>query len=264
MKLFFSLFLLCFSVVLSHGARGTYIGVYAIPVEPSMSSQLGLPENLHLSVQQIEKNSPASKAGIEKFDVLLRLDDQILINPEQLKYLVRSKKVGDKVTIHLLRKGEEMELSLTLDEVELSQTGPERKSPSLFDLRERDLDRLDDHIDRLFRGDDLFLSPHMFKRQNKGTYFRKMYPHDLDEDPLHSNSNTQSISQQSSKSQIMMSDEMGTIEWNEEDGKKTFRATDKEGQILFEGPINTDEERSKLSKELRTRLEKLEGRISVP
>ena len=83
-----------------------YLGVYTSKVNPSLSHQLKLTENLYLSVERVEKGSPAEKAGIQQFDILLQLDDQILINSEQLKYLVRSKKPQDKITLTFLRRGD--------------------------------------------------------------------------------------------------------------------------------------------------------------
>ena len=86
--------------------------MYATPLEPEVSHQLALSANLHLSVEHVEKDSPAEKAGIQKFDILLHLDDQILVNPEQLKFLVRSKKKGDEVELHYLRQGKKRKLLL--------------------------------------------------------------------------------------------------------------------------------------------------------
>ena len=91
-----------------------YLGVYTSKVNPSLSHQLKLTENLYLSVERVEKGSPAEKAGIQQFDILLQLDDQILINSEQLKYLVRSKKPQDKITLTFLRRGDRKNTSLVL------------------------------------------------------------------------------------------------------------------------------------------------------
>ena len=77
--------------------KKAYLGVYTAELRQSVSHQLDLPPNLHLSVEQVAEGSPAHKAGIQQFDILLRLDDQILVNPDQLKYLVHSKNPDDRV-----------------------------------------------------------------------------------------------------------------------------------------------------------------------
>jgi hypothetical protein len=45
------------------------------------------------------------------------------------------------------------------------------------------------------------------------------------------------------------------------DQNKHLRATSPEGELLFDGPVNTDEDRKNLSKDLHQRLEKLESRL---
>ena len=80
--------------------KKAYLGVYTAELGQSVSHQLDLPSNLHLSVEQVAEGSPALKAGIQQFDILLRLDDQILVNPDQLKYLVHGFFVGALVVWH--------------------------------------------------------------------------------------------------------------------------------------------------------------------
>jgi hypothetical protein len=87
---------------------------------------------------------------------------------------------------------------------------------------------------------------------------------DSDEDPLNKKSLSKSFTRQSTNSQIMISDEKGTLEWTERDGQKSLRATDPNGKVIFDGPINTDEERKILSPEFRDRLRKLESNRVTP
>ena len=49
-----------------------------------------------------------------------------------------------------------------------------------------------------------------------------------------------SFTYNSNESQIMFSDEKGSLELIEKDGKKSLRATDPNGKVLFDGPINTE------------------------
>ena len=72
-----------------------------------------------LVVDFVQPNSPAQKAGIRQYDLLLKLNDQLLINAEQLAVLVRTFKPGDEIHLTLLREGERQSPSLTLAEREL-------------------------------------------------------------------------------------------------------------------------------------------------
>jgi len=261
MKLFTVLF--CISLPFSiFASKVTYLGVYATPLKREVSHQLALPANLHLSVEHVEKGSPAEKAGIQKFDILLHLDDQILVNPEQLKFLVRSKEKGDEVELHYLRQGKKRKLLLELGDIEPKNENIERSANQM--PRSFDRNRLD--LDRFFKNDpDLnrfFTMPRDPFMQNRGSFFRHSMPEDLDDDPIHPNTDIQSFSHESTQSQIMVTDEKGTLELNETDGKKYLRATDSKGRVIFDGPINTEEDRNKLGKDLRKRVQDLEKKVN--
>jgi hypothetical protein len=93
-----------------------YIGVLTREVPPEMRSQFNLPEGFGLMVDEVMPDSPAQQAGLKMHDVLLRLDDQRLVNMEQLMLLVRSHKKGDNVTLTVITGGKESTIPVTLGE----------------------------------------------------------------------------------------------------------------------------------------------------
>ena len=92
----------------------TFLGLLATKLSPVVSRHLGLSGNLYLSVAMVSPAGPAQKAGLRQYDILKKLDDQILVNPEQLVELVRSSKVGQQVTLTILRGGKEKTLKVKL------------------------------------------------------------------------------------------------------------------------------------------------------
>ena len=96
----------------------TYLGVAPGPVSDDLRAQLPLKAGEGIKVNHVAEGSPASSAGIQEHDILLRLNDQILVEPQQLKTLVKMHKPGDEVRITLLRKGEQKELKAVLAETE--------------------------------------------------------------------------------------------------------------------------------------------------
>ena len=62
---------------------------------------------------------------------------------------------------------------------------------------------------------------------------------------------------------MMFSDEKGSLELIEKDGKKSLRATDPNGKVLFDGPINTENERKSIPSLIAERLKKMEKKMSV-
>lgn len=101
-----------------------YIGVSTDPVKPPLSAQLAVTPGTGLMVTMLETDSPAAKAGLQKLDVLAKLDDQMLVNSEQFAVLVRAKKPGETVKITYLRGGKENTASITLGSKDLPKLGP--------------------------------------------------------------------------------------------------------------------------------------------
>jgi len=85
----------------------TFLGLSPTPIAEAVADQLPIAKGTGLLVATVLADSPAAQAGLQKNDVLLRFDDQILTNPEQLVTLVRIKKPGDEVKLTYFRKGKE-------------------------------------------------------------------------------------------------------------------------------------------------------------
>jgi len=85
----------------------TWLGVAADELSEELRAQLPITEGAGLLVRSVVPESPAAVAGLVKNDVLVKLDDQILINVAQLSALVSSRKEGDLVHITYFRRGSE-------------------------------------------------------------------------------------------------------------------------------------------------------------
>jgi hypothetical protein len=220
-------------------------------------------------VEQVAEGSPALKAGIQQFDILLRLDDQILVNPDQLKYLVHSKSPDDRVEVTLLRKGKKRKISVVLGEIELKDNPDpvsvpmDRRFMKPGDYLGRDLFSRNPDMKRIFDRHPRLPLPGIFSDSDLLEDFEKVDDAELDDNPLYKNEDIQSFSSQSNKRQMMVTDDEGTLEWSEENGKKSLRVTDPGGEILFDGPIDTVEDRDSLPPSVARRLEKMEKKMSL-
>ena len=92
----------------------------------------GLPPGTGLTVNGVTPDGPAAKAGVQSGDILARLNDQVLVNPDQFTTLVRNMKEGEVVRLAIVRGAEAQELKATLGSREESPT-PTRL-PLLGDL----------------------------------------------------------------------------------------------------------------------------------
>ncbi|MGV3659242.1 MAG: S1C family serine protease [Prosthecobacter sp.] len=104
-----------------------YLGVLTREVPPELRSQFSLPKGFGLMVDEVLPGSPAHAAGLKPYDVLLKLDDQQLVNMEQLMALVRARKKGDTVTLSLITGGKETQVPATLAERIMPESEPQHR-----------------------------------------------------------------------------------------------------------------------------------------
>ncbi|MBU4369329.1 S1C family serine protease, partial [Patescibacteria group bacterium] len=61
------------------------------------------------------ENSPALKAGIKNADVIIKIDDIVLNQDQDLTYLIQSKAPGDEIKLTVLREDQEMIFKVVLE-----------------------------------------------------------------------------------------------------------------------------------------------------
>lgn len=91
-----------------------FLGVVTTHIQDELRDQLGLPFGSGLALSFVSPESPAEKADLQRGDIIFKLDDQLLFNPQQLASLVRGHKPEDAVVISVLRKGRQFTLSAAL------------------------------------------------------------------------------------------------------------------------------------------------------
>jgi C-terminal processing protease CtpA/Prc len=94
----------------------TWLGVTTEETDDVVRSQLPIESGAGLTIHGVTPDSPAAKAGLLKYDILIRLNDQLLMEPRQLSKLVQAKKPGERVKLTYLRKGKEAQTEVALDE----------------------------------------------------------------------------------------------------------------------------------------------------
>lgn len=99
--------------------KGAFLGVSTSPPVRALREQLKLPPGTGLMVDFVAPDSPAAAAGVKQFDVITKLNDQVLINAPQLMVLVRTFKPGDEVTLMIIREGQPTTVKAKLVEREL-------------------------------------------------------------------------------------------------------------------------------------------------
>jgi hypothetical protein len=91
-----------------------WLGVGVEEAPEALASQLNLAPGVGLVVIYVAPDSPGAKAGLEKNDLLVELEGQPLVHPAQLRKLVQVRKEGDKVELTFYRAGKKQTISATL------------------------------------------------------------------------------------------------------------------------------------------------------
>ncbi|MBI4119810.1 MAG: trypsin-like peptidase domain-containing protein [Parcubacteria group bacterium] len=102
--------------------RYPYLGVRYIIINPAVkeSRKLSVDYGALMTASEGElavlPNSPAKKAGIQQGDIILEFDGKKINQNNTLADLIADKKIGDKVSLKILREGKEIQREATLEE----------------------------------------------------------------------------------------------------------------------------------------------------
>ena len=94
--------------------KGAYLGVSVISMDPAVAEAYGLPSGSKVSL--VESGSCAEKAGIQVGDIIIGMGGQEVAGNSDLLAILRKFAPGNTTTITVFRGGQEIELSITLDE----------------------------------------------------------------------------------------------------------------------------------------------------
>ncbi len=100
------------------GHRQPAFGIMTAPVGPQLQAQLNLPDGMGLIVEEIHPAGAAAAAGVQQFDILRKFDDQILCSPQQLAALAKAAGKGKQVNLTVIRAAREQEVAVTLGDPE--------------------------------------------------------------------------------------------------------------------------------------------------
>lgn len=94
----------------------SFLGVEYRDVEPEMAEQFRLSVRQGIVVASVSPNTPADRAGIERGDIITRVDDTSILQGGDLRRVLRNHRPGDTVRITVVRGSSSLELSARLVE----------------------------------------------------------------------------------------------------------------------------------------------------
>ncbi|MDF1859427.1 MAG: PDZ domain-containing protein [Verrucomicrobiales bacterium] len=249
------------------GPSRTFLGVATSPVAPSLHEHLELEEGFGIQIHEALPDSPAVEAGLRRHDILVKFEDQMLISPEHLSLLVRTKKSGDKVDLTLIRKGAEKVVTVTLggkEEKFFAPQGHHRMMPgqrgySIPGLNPHDSEKWREHMkeqqDQLrknwFQMKDEDFSKEGVKSPN---------PKDLKVDgrpPAVSVQPGFPVTVLGSKGILKIDNQEGEVTITEKDGEHRIEIRDAKENLIHEGDFDPKAGTEALPEEAQKYLEKM-------
>ncbi|MCS6952363.1 MAG: DegQ family serine endoprotease [Bryobacteraceae bacterium] len=94
-----------------------YLGVMIQPVDQKVAKAFNLKEARGALVGDVTADGPAAKAGIQKGDVIVAVNDQRVEDNRDLQLKIASTAPGTRVNLRVIRDGKELTIPVTLGEV---------------------------------------------------------------------------------------------------------------------------------------------------
>jgi S1-C subfamily serine protease len=95
-----------------------WLGLEFQDIDPPLRSVLGLPNGLAgVLVNRLHPNSPASRAGVERGDIVAELDDRAVSNAQQLFEMLEGMTANQDLRLELYRNGEFRKVTATAEEL---------------------------------------------------------------------------------------------------------------------------------------------------
>ncbi|MCB4756633.1 MAG: trypsin-like peptidase domain-containing protein [Elusimicrobia bacterium] len=94
--------------------RPVWVGVEFQPLNKAMADQLKAPFNSGIVINNVYPNSPAALAGLERGDVLYRLNGRRIIQQTDLQGILEGKQAGDVVRFDFFRNGRKQSVNVEL------------------------------------------------------------------------------------------------------------------------------------------------------
>jgi len=277
-----------------------YLGVVTSQLPPELAAQLGLAEGFGLLVNEVVPESPAAVVGVQKWDVLTRFNDQQLVSAEQFATLVRAQAKDAETSLTLLRKSAEQKVTIKVGEKMMperrSMPSPgdwqremERwKGPATDAARRlqekmkeygekmRDYEkRLKEFQERMKNwqknpGEEMpQLPPPPAPPESAGgppvppvppsDILREVRPGGQAE--IRRLQPQGGVVYNTGSAKFRMKDEQGEIEISNVDGKRVLVAKSPSGETIFDGPIETEEQRAALPESVREKIKRIDVRV---
>ena len=234
----------------ANATRTAFLGVYVDELDPVLAHHLKLKPGLGIVVRDVASGSPAADV-LAAEDVLTELDGQWLVNADQFVKVVRMHKPGDEVAIKFIHEGRPGTATVKLagrDDNEDDAMAPQSG------FRTMPMPGLRNGFPRGWNA----ITPPGADDEDGATLDPLPLP---EPSPKHGNSTVRS--QTRFRTSSTFNDNGRTATLSNDNGEKQLKITDEDGKVLFDGPVNTDDQIKKIPDNCRELYEKVAGQSAT-
>jgi hypothetical protein len=246
-----------------------YLGVVSNPVTPTLADHLSLKPGEGIVVGAVMPAGPAENAGLAVHDVITHLGGEPVGSPEELTHRVTAHKPGDSVKVDLIHKGKPAVLEVVLGTRPDQLVMPQPQALDQLNLDGVPQD-LADRVRRMIEGNlgelkldfgqnDQEAAPEvedalrdMRERMEKA--MRGIQIPDIPQGGIQIPQGGIKIHQGAT---LRMMDDEGSIEVKTNDDGKEVTVRDKDNQITWTGPWDTEQDKAAAPDDIRQRVERL-------
>ncbi|HVZ94896.1 MAG TPA: PDZ domain-containing protein [Phycisphaerales bacterium] len=115
------------------GGQGGAVAAFSVPrvmmgvtmdkPGEGMAKQLGVDADEVTLISGVTEDLPAAKAGLQKFDIVVKVDDKTPADEQTIRSVLRKKNPGDTIAFDVIRSGEHKTVSIKLEEYDAEKLG---------------------------------------------------------------------------------------------------------------------------------------------
>lgn len=238
------------------GEARPFLGVILDPVPELLAGHLKLAPGEGVVIGDLVPGGPAGRAGLAAGDVVLEVAGTGVGSAEAVRAEVERHKVGDEIEVAVIQGGERHRKTLTLGEAPEVMPGfggaGEPLDGFLEDLPERHADLIREALERNLRAfENLENNGGMADQLQRGLMRR------LEKEMGANGMQMKKLDGLDAETTFRFLDEEGSVEMTQRNGHKEVRVCDKAGELLWEGPYDTEQDKAAVPDGIRERLERL-------
>lgn len=238
-----------------------FLGVVSAAVPQMLAEHLDLKSGEGVIIRSLVPNGPAANAGMAVNDVIIRVEGDAVGSPQELSEKIAAHPVGHVITLDLIHRGKPTTVKVTLGTRPAGVAGfdPLPQGPLNLDGIPQDLaDRIREAIEGNLGKLDLLgengpqMPPNMeealrgLKQRMEGAMGQGFLAPE-----------GAAAGNVQGEATVRLKDHDGSIEVKSKDGGKEVTVRDREDNIRWSGPWDTDQDKAAAPADVRSRVESL-------